>query len=63
MSRRGAPVPLIRALSRAQSWAGEVDWSSMARAEVDLLRTNALLTPVEAEERGVILRLPSELAA
>lgn len=61
MSRRGAPVPLLRALSRAQAWAAEVDWSSMTSAEQDLDRTNALLTPAEAEERGVILRLPSEL--
>jgi hypothetical protein len=61
MSRRGAPIPLIRALSRAQAWADEVDWSSMAAARRDLERTNALLTPVEAEERGAILRLPSEL--
>jgi Fic/DOC family len=61
MSRRGAPVPLIRALGRAQAWASEVAWSSMTSAEQDLDRTNALLTPSEAEERGVILRLPSEL--
>jgi hypothetical protein len=61
MSRRGTPVPLIRVLSRAQAWAGEVDWSSMSTAEEALDRTNALLSPAEAEERGVILRLPSEL--
>lgn len=62
ISRRGAPVPLIRALGRAQAWAGEVDWSSMSAARADLEATNALLRPAEAEERGVILRLPSELA-
>jgi hypothetical protein len=50
MSRRGAPTPLVRALSRAQAWADEVDWSSMASAQADLERTNALLTPAEAEE-------------
>jgi hypothetical protein len=61
MSRRGTPVPLIRVLSRVQAWASEVDWSSMTSAERDLDRTHALLTPGEAEERGVILRLPSEL--
>jgi hypothetical protein len=61
LSRRGAPIPLVRALSRAQAWAAEVDWSSMALAQQDLERTNALLSPGEAEERGVILRLPSEL--
>jgi hypothetical protein len=61
MSRRGAPMPLIRALSRAQAWADEVSWSNMASAQGDLERTNAMLTPLEAEDRGVILRLPSEL--
>jgi hypothetical protein len=61
MSRHGAPIPLIRTLSRAQSWASELDWSSMLTAQIDLEETNALLTPAEAEERGVILRLPSEL--
>jgi hypothetical protein len=60
MSRRGTPVPLIRVLGRAQAWASEIDWSKMASAEKDLDRTNALLSPGEAEERGVILRLPSE---
>lgn len=35
----------------------------MASAQADLERTNALLTSEEAEERGVILRLPSEMDA
>lgn len=63
MSRRAAPVPLIRVLSRAQAWAGEIDWSNTSSAEGELERTHALLTPGEADERGVILRLPSELSA
>jgi hypothetical protein len=63
MSRRSDPAPLIRSLNRAQAWAGEVDWSSTASAEADLQLTNALLIPAEADERGVILRLPGELAA
>jgi hypothetical protein len=33
----------------------------MVSAQSDLERTNAMLTPLQAEERGVILRLPSEL--
>ncbi len=61
LSRRGAPAPLIRALSRAQAWSNEVDWSSIASALADLQRTNALLRTAEAEEQGVILRRPSEL--
>ena len=61
MSRQGAPTPLIRALSRAQAWAAEVNWLTMASARADLDRTHALLSTGEADERGVILRLPSEL--
>lgn len=60
MSRRGDAQPLIRTLERAQHWAAEIDWSNMDSAQTDLERTNALLTPQEAEEHGVILRLPSE---
>jgi hypothetical protein len=63
MSRLSAPGALIKVLARAQAWAGGVDWSSMASAETDLKRTNALLTPEEADERGVILRTPGELLA
>jgi fido (protein-threonine AMPylation protein) len=61
MSRLQSPSQLIRVLSRAQEWAGSVDWSSMASAEADLERTRALLTPAEAEEQGVILRTTGEL--
>jgi hypothetical protein len=61
MSWQIATTPLIRTLSRAQAWAAEINWSSMTTANADLKRTNALLTPAEAEERGVILRTPSEL--
>ena len=62
MSRLNAPTALIRGLSRAQAWAGGIDWSSPSSARTDLERTNALLTPSEAEERGVILRTTGELA-
>ena len=62
MSRMESPRALIRVLARAQEWAGGIDWSSMASAEADLERTHALLTPAEAEERGVILRTTAELA-
>jgi Fic/DOC family len=62
MSRLEAPTALIRVLSRAQEWAGSVDWSSASSARTDLERTHALLTPAEAEEQGVILRTTNELA-
>jgi len=62
MSRLEAPTALIRVLSRAQEWAGSIDWSSATSARTDLERTHALLTPAEAEEQGVILRTTNELA-
>jgi Fic family protein len=62
-SRLSSPRALIKALGRAQEWADGVDWSSMTAALSDLQRTNALLTPEEADEQGVILRTPAELAS
>ena len=63
MSRLTVPTALIRVLARAQQWSASIDWSSMSSARTDLERTHALLTPAEAEERGVILRTTGELAA
>ncbi len=63
MSRLSSPSALIRVLARAQDWAGGMDWSSMPSAQADLERTNALLTPMEAEELGVILRTTDELVS
>ncbi|HEX5761996.1 MAG TPA: hypothetical protein VFY04_02635 [Solirubrobacterales bacterium] len=40
-------------------WASLVDWSGMARATVQLERSNALVAPDEAEERGLTLRDPA----
>ncbi len=61
MSRLEVPAPLIKVLARAQEWAASVDWTSAASANADLERTHALLTPMEAEEQGVILRPTTEL--
>jgi hypothetical protein len=58
MSRQGNPDPLIRAIDRAQRWAALVDWSTMDTALAQLERTNALIPPDEADERGLILRDP-----
>lgn len=62
LSRLEAPAPLIKVLARAQEWAASIDWTSGASANTDLERTQALLTPAEAEERGVILRPTTELS-
>lgn len=62
LSRGAHATPLIRVLERTQAWAHEVDWSSIEAARRDLEATNALMTSAEADELGVILRLPSEVA-
>jgi len=62
LSREAHPEPLIRVVDRAHQWVQEVDWSSSGAARADLERTNALLTGSEAEDLGVVLRLPSDLS-
>lgn len=61
LSRLESPMPLIRVLDRAQEWAHQIDFSTLDSARRDLERTNALLTPAEAEERGVVLKTIGEL--
>lgn len=63
LSRSARSTPLIRVVDRAQRWAAEVDWSSPQAAREDLERTNALLTSAEADDLGIVLRLPSDPAA
>jgi len=46
-------------LEYAQRHAAAIDWSDLARAEEELERTNALVPPDLAEERGVRLRMPA----
>ena len=58
MSRQGNPEPLLHAIEQVQRWASLVDWSTMTRAIEQLEKTNALLLPEEAEEKGAILLDP-----
>jgi Fic/DOC family len=60
LSRQANPVPLVRVLDRAQELCFQLDWSDLDRAEAQLRRAHAFETPMEAEQAGVILRLPSE---
>ena len=62
LSRYGEPGPLVRVADRAQAWAHQVDWRNLEAARRDLERTNALLTSAEADEQGLVLRLPREVA-
>lgn len=58
MSRQANPKPLLHMADRAQRWSSLVDWSSMPRTLAQLHRSNALVPPDEAEERGLRLRDP-----
>lgn len=58
LSRNGNPLPLVRVLDFAQTYAAAIEWSDLRSAERTLEQTNAFLTPETAEERGVRLELP-----
>ena len=58
LSRQSNPEPLLKAIERAQQWSSLVNWSTLPAAVAQLERTNALVPPDEADERGLILRDP-----
>jgi hypothetical protein len=58
LSGDGNPAPLVRILDFAQRYTAEIDWRDLATATGMLRRTNALVPPWTAEERGIRLRLP-----
>ncbi len=58
LSTADEPDALSSVLSFAQRWTARVDWSSVETAMQALSRSNALLDPREAEERGLKLTLP-----
>jgi len=59
LSRNGNPQPLVRVLDFAQAYAAAIEWSDLRGAERTLERTNAFVTPEDAEERNVRLELPA----
>lgn len=52
---------IIAALRFLRTWTAQVDFSSRATAERDLEATNALRDPIEADDAGIRLVLPSSL--
>lgn len=58
ISNRTSPEPLIRMLEFAQRFALSIAWTNFGRAEAELRRANAFMDSVEAEDRGIRLRLP-----
>jgi len=60
MSREANPRPLIRVLDRAQDLCMQLNWTELGIARMQLQAAHAFDTPDEAEEAGLILRLPNE---
>lgn len=52
---------LAAVLSFAQRYTAQVDFSTRAAAERDLVRTNALVDPQMAEDNNIRLKLPSSI--
>jgi Fic/DOC family len=54
--------PIIAVLDFAQRYTARIDFTTMATAEADLTRTNAMRDPYEAEQAGVRLVLPENVS-
>jgi hypothetical protein len=63
LSRTGNPRPLVRVLDFAHRYAAAIDWSDLNTSKEMLTRTNALVPPDVADEKGVRLVLPEEAEA
>lgn len=63
LSRSGNPRPLVRVLDFAQRYAAAIDWSDLDTAKDMLARTNALVPPDVADEKGLRLVLPEDVGA
>lgn len=61
LSRNGDPAALIRVLDVAQHYSASIPWQDLQVAEKALRDTNAFVTPDEANESGVRLKLPHPL--
>jgi hypothetical protein len=58
LARNGDPAALIRVLDVAQRYSASIPWQGLRDAEQALRDTNAFVTPDEASETGVRLKLP-----
>ena len=58
ISNRTSAEPLIRMLDFAQRFTRSIDWTGFRRAEAELRAANAFVDSIEAEERGLRLRIP-----
>lgn len=59
LTHNGHTAPLMRTLDFAQQYTNSIDWSDFAGAWATLKETNAFIDPVEADNQGIRLVLPS----
>lgn len=59
LSHNSVTEPLVRMLEFAQNYTSRIDWSSLKSAKDDLINTNAMIDPNEADLEGIRLKLPS----
>jgi hypothetical protein len=60
ISGRSNATALVRTLDFAQRFTQSVDWTSYDKAESDLKSVDAFMDSLEADDKGIRLRLLSE---
>ncbi len=63
MSHNAQPEPIVRTLDFAEKWVLAVSWGDLDATRGELTGLNAFVDPVDADERGIRLRLPDGIAA
>ncbi len=63
LSREADPGLLVRVLANAWRWSAQVDFSTVASAQLEMERTNALIDASDAERTGKHLILPADLSS
>jgi Fic/DOC family protein len=58
LSRQDHPELFVAYIDRVRRWTARIDWSELRASRLQLERTNALVDPGEAEDRGLHLLDP-----
>jgi Fic/DOC family len=62
MSQNSQATPIVRTLDFARKWVAAVPWTDLESSRRVLESCHALVDPTEADDRGIRLRLPAQLA-
>jgi hypothetical protein len=60
MSQSSQPMPIIRTLDFARKWVAAVPWTDLESSRRVLETCHAFVDPIEADDRGIRLRLPAQ---